>query len=120
LKDLVVDMAPFFDAAASVEPWLVTDPAYDGRLANERVQQLWSAAQCILCGICESQAIAGDVRHPIAAVHLLRFARDPRDRLGSARLSREQEVGTPDKVFADSLRTVCPKHVDVTPLLRDA
>src|SRR4029077_6178939 len=59
LKDLVVDMAPFWNKIRAMKPWL--DPGYNGAAKKERIvsQQQVNAnnkeALCILCGCCVSE-----------------------------------------------------------------
>ena len=59
LKDLVVDMAPFWNKIRAMKPWL--DPGYDEVAEKERIvsQQQMNAihkeALCIMCGCCVSE-----------------------------------------------------------------
>ena len=59
LKDLVVDMEPFWSKVRSVKPWL--DPGYDEPAEKERIvsQQkmnvIHKEALCIMCGCCVSE-----------------------------------------------------------------
>lgn len=117
LKDLVVDVEPMVGALGELEAWLVPSERYDGLLMPEVAQRLWSPAQCVLCGICASDSSVGpSVRAP-AAIRALRLAHDPRDRVGLGRLERLGQLGALDGEFADRLRQVCPKAIDIRPLL---
>jgi succinate dehydrogenase / fumarate reductase iron-sulfur subunit len=59
IKDLVVDMNPFWGKIRSVKPWL--DPGYDEVAEKERIvsqQQMnviHKEALCIMCGCCVSE-----------------------------------------------------------------
>jgi succinate dehydrogenase / fumarate reductase iron-sulfur subunit len=117
LRDLVVDMDPFLAELKRVGAWLVPNPHYDGVMAKETVHRLWSATTCVLCGICASEQAAAADPHPAAVVRVLRFAHDPRDLLGLARLAALRGP-EPDGRFAERLKAVCPKRVDVTQLVR--
>ena len=100
IKDLVVDRSDFERRMLSVKPYLVPKPEL---LASDKwypmppsVQMdLWSAAQCIWCGICYSLCPVALVDEGYAAPHGLvktyRFAYDPRDELGKKRVFMVEE-----------------------------
>jgi succinate dehydrogenase / fumarate reductase iron-sulfur subunit len=94
LKDLIVDMEPFFDQYRSILPYLVNDePVPD----TERLQSQAERARfddttkCILCAACTSSCpvFMGDKRYvgPQAIVAAHRFILDSRDRAAAERLS---------------------------------
>jgi succinate dehydrogenase / fumarate reductase iron-sulfur subunit len=117
LRDLVVDVAPFFDAFAQAEAWLEPAADYDGVVPRETFNRLWGPAGCVLCGICVGDAAAARGAHPAVVARILRLAHDPRDARGTGRL---QGLDTPricDEAFASRLRAICPKRVDVRGLL---
>jgi succinate dehydrogenase / fumarate reductase iron-sulfur subunit len=118
LKDLVVDMDPFFDAFARAAAWLVPAAAYDGVVPPDTLRRMWGAAGCVLCGVCVGRAPAPDGSHPAVVARVLRLAADPRDALGAARLAHLDDPDRYDARFADALRAVCPKAVDVSGLTR--
>lgn len=119
LKDLVVDLDPFLDALKRLNAWLVPDPDYDGTMPPDVFQRLWSAATCILCGICAADSTAREASmQAAAAVRALRFLHDPRDRVGAARQERLDALGILNSGFAERLRATCPKAVDITGLLQ--
>lgn len=115
LRDLVVDMDPFFEQFDRAGAWLIPDPAYDGLLSAEISGRLWPAMSCVMCGICSRGQDEGSLAHPAAVSRVLSLAHDPRDAHGRARLSGLDE--RPDREFAERLRTVCPKGVDVRGLV---
>jgi succinate dehydrogenase / fumarate reductase iron-sulfur subunit len=120
LKDLVVDMEPFFEGLARVEPWLVPNERFDGLMSRADARRMWGAATCVLCGICATGARStGANPHPAAVAHLLRFVRDPRDARGEARLASLDRPERYNQRFAEGLKAVCPKDVDIAPLLSD-
>ena len=59
VRDLVVDMGPFWNKIRAVKPWL--DPGYDEVAEKERIvsQQAMNVihkeALCIMCGCCVSE-----------------------------------------------------------------
>ncbi len=118
-KDLVVDMAPFWEAYRLVEPYL--QPAGDvppkGHLVEEKdMETVFQYITCILCACCYSACPVAtrDSRYvgPAALAKLYRFIKDPRDKRPFASLAK---VDTPtgawgcDTVFR--CNDVCPKEV---------
>src|SRR6478735_6599906 len=95
IKDLIVDMGPFWQKIRDVKPWL--DAGYDEASERERVvsQQQMSVIQkealCIMCGCCVSECNAmesdPDFRGPAALAKGMRFVVDPRD--ATAKLGAE-------------------------------
>ncbi|MGE3844203.1 MAG: succinate dehydrogenase/fumarate reductase iron-sulfur subunit [Vicinamibacterales bacterium] len=115
LRDLVVDVDPFFDALRAQRTWLVPDEAYDGRIPPARVEPMWHVSGCVLCGICAG--LTDDhSSHPAATARVLRLAFDPRDVEGPARLASVDLDAC--RVVAEPLAEVCPADVDIRPLLR--
>lgn len=124
LKDLLVDMGPFFDHYRSVLPYLINDtpPPADGR---ERLQSIEDrerfddTTKCILCAACTSSCPVfwADGRYvgPAAIVQAHRFIYDTRDQGGDKRLD---VVGDTFGVW--KCRTVfnctnaCPREIEVT------
>lgn len=117
LKDLVVEMEPFFDAFEQVQAWLVPAARYDGLMSQDVFRRLWGATACVLCGICVGQPGALEGSHPAAVARVLRLASDPRDELGQARLGRLERPERYGAEWAAALKAVCPKGVDVGRLL---
>jgi succinate dehydrogenase / fumarate reductase iron-sulfur subunit len=113
LRDLVVDMDPFFEGLRRALPWLVPNPAYDGRIAPARSEAMEVPATCVLCGICESDQprASGAAAGPAAWVKAYRFALDPRDALGATRLKVLADLGLVARESLDRLARVCPKNI---------
>lgn len=124
LKDLVVDMEPFFEHYRSVMPFYVNDtplPA-DGR---ERLQsqvdkdQITETTNCILCACCTTSCPSfwanGKYVGPAAIVQAHRFLFDTRDQATQERLD---EMSEPNGVWR--CRTIynctpaCPRGIRVT------
>jgi succinate dehydrogenase/fumarate reductase-like Fe-S protein len=121
LRDLVVDMEPFYDQLERVNGWLVPDPEYSGVMRKDVSQRLWSATTCVLCGVCAAGCgaeLPADAPHPAAVARVLRFANDPRDAIGPSRVEMLKPA-VPGFGFAKWLRTICPKQVDVMDLIPD-
>src|SRR6266536_2091171 len=98
LKDLVVDMEPFWEKFRSVDPYL--RPGYDeppdgkeNRIKQARMNVIHKEALCINCGCCVSEcnAMESDPEFlgPQALAKGMRFVGDPRD---GAAVQRLEEV----------------------------
>jgi succinate dehydrogenase / fumarate reductase iron-sulfur subunit len=125
IKDLVVDMASFWEKIHDVHPWLVPG----ARLADEDVPirlqaqghanpQFHNVDACIMCGACVAACTVHEVSKgfagPAALAKADRFLSDPRESLSSrrARLSALQdEDGMWDCTRCNFCVEVCPKDV---------
>jgi succinate dehydrogenase / fumarate reductase, iron-sulfur subunit len=86
LKDLIVDLDPFWDKFKSVKPYLVPDgpaPERERLVSKEDMQKLFRESACILCAACYSEcnslAADPDFVGPAALAWGYRFAGDVRD-----------------------------------------
>ena len=106
VKDLVVDMTPFWSKFRAVEPWL--QPGYDqpadGKeylISQERMNVIHKESLCINCGCCVSEcnAMEADPEFlgPQALAKGMRFVGDPRDgddrRAARGRTTRARHLG---------------------------
>jgi succinate dehydrogenase / fumarate reductase iron-sulfur subunit len=121
VKDLVVDMDPFWSKIRRMKPWL--DPGYDEVLEKERIvsQQEMNAihkeALCIMCGCCVSEcnSMESDPEFfgPAALAKGFRFVGDPRDQAPVERLEDyNDEHGIWDCTRCYFCNERCPKGVD--------
>jgi succinate dehydrogenase / fumarate reductase iron-sulfur subunit len=121
IKDLVVDMDPFWRKIRAVKPWL--DPGYDEVTEKERVvaqQQMnviHKEALCIMCGCCVSEcnSMESDPEFlgPAALAKGFRFVGDPRDQTAVERLQElNSEHGIWDCTRCYFCNERCPKGVD--------
>jgi succinate dehydrogenase / fumarate reductase iron-sulfur subunit len=124
LKDLVVDMEPFFDHYRSVMPFFVNDtpvPA-DGRerrQTQEDREKFDDTTKCILCAACTTSCPSfwanGHYVGPAAIVQAHRFIFDTRDEGWKERL---EILAEPNGVWR--CRTIfnctpaCPREIQVT------
>jgi succinate dehydrogenase / fumarate reductase iron-sulfur subunit len=122
LKDLIVDMEPFFAQYRAVMPYLVND---EDPGARERLQSPEDRARyddttkCILCAACTTSCPSfwarGDYVGPAAIVQAHRFIFDSRDHAAEDRL---QILGDANGVWR--CRTIfncteaCPRGIQVT------
>ena len=122
VKDLVVDMDPFWEKFNSVNPYL--QPGYeeppDGKehlIRQERMNVIHKEALCINCGCCVSEcnAMESDPRFvgPQALAKAMRFVGDPRDSQKLARLEKlNDEHGIWECTRCYFCNERCPKGVD--------
>jgi succinate dehydrogenase / fumarate reductase iron-sulfur subunit len=122
VKDLVVDMDPFWEKFRSVDPYL--QPGYqeppDGRehlIRQERMNVIHKEALCINCGCCVSEcnAMESDPQFigPQALAKAMRFVGDPRDGEKLARLEKlNGEHGIWECTRCYFCNERCPKGVD--------
>jgi succinate dehydrogenase / fumarate reductase iron-sulfur subunit len=122
IKDLVVDMGPFWQKFKSVDPYL--QPGYqeppDGRehlIRQERMNVVHKEALCINCGCCVSEcnAMESDPMFigPQALAKAMRFVGDPRDGQKLARLEKlNGEHGIWECTRCYFCNERCPKGVD--------
>lgn len=122
IKDLVVDMVPFFDQNTKILPYLINfDPAPEReRLQSPEDQhKILQAITCILCGCCTSSCPSywADKEYlgPAAILKGARFVLDTRDRAMDERIERlAQEHGVWRCHSIYNCVEVCPKEIDVT------
>ena len=122
VKDLVVDMGPFWEKFNYVNPYL--QPGYqeppDGKehlINQERMNVVHKEALCINCGCCVSECNAMEAdplfTGPQALAKAMRFVGDPRDGQKLARLEKlngEHGIWECTRCYFCTER--CPKGVD--------
>jgi succinate dehydrogenase / fumarate reductase iron-sulfur subunit len=123
IKDLVVDMASFWEKVRDVHPWLVPAgrPSHQGmpaRAQDHGNPQFHNVDACIMCGACVAACTVHEVSKgfagPAALAKADRFLSDPRESRSStrARLSALQdEHGIWDCTRCNFCVEVCPKDV---------
>ncbi len=122
IKDLVVDMSPFWEKYEAVRPWLISnEPSHDRespQSARERAV-FDRGVNCVLCACCYGACpvLARDGRYvgPAALAKLFRFMRDSRDLRSLSdveHLNTEAGVWGCDTIL--SCIDACPKDVRPT------
>jgi succinate dehydrogenase / fumarate reductase, iron-sulfur subunit len=93
MKDLVVDMDPFWEKFRAIKPYLEEDddpPVKEWRVQQEELDRIMTEALCIQCGCCVSECNSmeadPDFLGPAALAKAARFVYDVRDRGGKSRL----------------------------------
>jgi succinate dehydrogenase / fumarate reductase iron-sulfur subunit len=123
IKDLVVDMEPFFDAYKSIPPFLINDePTPDGRERRQSIaeRELYDdTTKCILCGSCTGSCPSYWANDkyvgPATIVNAHRFIFDSRDRATAERLGTMNEksgVWRCRTIF--NCTDACPRGIEVT------
>ncbi len=127
LKDLVVDMDPFFAQYRSVMPYLVNsdDPGERERLQSPEERARYDdTTKCILCAACTTscpifwanESYVG----PAAIVNAHRFLYDSRDEAGADRLEvLDQRSGVWACRTAFNCTDACPRGIKVTAAIED-
>lgn len=122
LKDLVVDMEPFFQAYRDVMPFLVTkgnEPTRERLQSAEDRERFDDTTKCILCAACTSSCPVfwndGQYFGPAAIVNAHRFIFDSRDEAGEQRL---EILNDKDGVWrcrtTFNCTDACPRGIEVT------
>lgn len=127
IKDLIVDMEPFFEHYKSVMPYFINDSPLpeDGR---ERLQssadreRFDEGTKCILCACCTTSCpsfwASGDYVGPAAVVQAHRFIFDSRDTAAAQRLEvLNQQFGVWRCRTAFNCTNACPREIPVTQLI---
>jgi succinate dehydrogenase / fumarate reductase, iron-sulfur subunit len=121
VKDLVVDMGPFWSKIRAMKPWL--DTGYEEHPEKEfiatptQMEPIRKEALCIMCGCCVSEcnSMESDPEFlgPAALAKGMRFVGDPRERNGVERLEEYSgEHGIWDCTRCYFCQQRCPKGVD--------
>ncbi|MER5442374.1 succinate dehydrogenase iron-sulfur subunit [Streptomyces sp. NPDC002790] len=127
LKDLVVDMDPFFQAYRDVMPFLVTtgnEPTRERYQSDEDRARFDDTTKCILCAACTSSCPVfwndGQYFGPAAIVNAHRFIFDSRDEAGEQRL---EILNDRDGVWrcrtTFNCTDACPRGIEVTKAIQE-
>ena len=124
VKDLVVDLDPFFEKYSSVKPYLISKippPEKERPQSVEEHRKFEDAIRCILCACCTSSCPVNQAKEtggyvgPAALVRAFRYLFDSRDE------GKEEWIALlDDKDVAWGCQTkwfctkVCPKEIPVT------
>ncbi|KPC80156.1 MULTISPECIES: succinate dehydrogenase iron-sulfur subunit [Streptomyces] len=127
LKDLVVDMDPFFQAYRDVMPFLITkgnEPTRERLQSAEDRERFDDTTKCILCAACTSSCPVfwndGQYFGPAAIVNAHRFIFDSRDEAGEQRL---EILNDRDGVWrcrtTFNCTDACPRGIEVTKAIQE-
>jgi succinate dehydrogenase / fumarate reductase iron-sulfur subunit len=116
IKDLVIDIRPFFRKVHQIKPYLQDGPEKATKVDRSSYDQVNHVTQCIMCGCCYSDCTMKEVSEayigPAALAKAFRFVSDPREGQKSARL---QELSEPGMMWSCTRCSMCiescPKDV---------
>jgi succinate dehydrogenase / fumarate reductase iron-sulfur subunit len=118
LKDLVVDMEPFWEKYQRVRPWLHAEisAAQEHRMSETERARIDQFVNCILCGLCYASCPATKTNDaftgPAALSKLYRFLADSREGRNAEILKQQNSA---DGVWGCrgvlKCNAVCPKAV---------
>lgn len=124
IKDLIVDMDPFFAHYRSVMPYFVNDDPLpeDGkerRQSPEERERFDDTTKCILCAACTTACppfwADGEYVGPAAIVNAHRFIFDSRDRAAAERLAiLANDKGVWRCRTAFNCTEACPREIKIT------
>jgi succinate dehydrogenase / fumarate reductase iron-sulfur subunit len=122
IKDLVVDMEPFFAQYRAVLPFLINtdDPGYSERLQSQEDRERFDdTTKCILCAACTTSCPIywGNDSYvgPASIVNAHRFIFDSRDQGSAQRLDiLNEKSGVWRCRTAFNCSEACPRGIKVT------
>ncbi len=121
LKDLIVDMTPFFEKVELIRPYLVASgPPEKERLQSpEQSKKISEAIRCILCACCTGACpVSNENSQFLGPAPLLQAFRRIFDSRDEEREERLKQLDVPDGVWGCvnhfECTRVCPKEIRVT------
>lgn len=127
IKDLVVDMEPFFASYREIMPFLITNgeqPERERIQSAEQRERFDDTTKCILCAACTSSCPVfwtdGQYFGPAAIVNAHRFIFDSRDEGAATRvqiLNDKEGVWRCRTTFNCS--EACPRGIEVTKAIQE-
>jgi succinate dehydrogenase / fumarate reductase iron-sulfur subunit len=127
IKDLVVDMEPFFASYREIMPFLITtgnEPTKERLQSAEERARFDDTTKCILCAACTSSCPVfwtdGQYFGPAAIVNAHRFIFDSRDEGGAQRLeilNDKEGVWRCRTTF--NCTEACPRGIEVTKAIQE-
>ncbi len=122
IKDMIVDMEPFFAKYRSIKPYLVNDEPVGEKERLQTVddrERFDDTTKCILCGACTSSCPSfwanGEYVGPAAIVQAHRFLFDSRDHGKAERLNvLNQITGVWRCRTIFNCVEACPRDIQIT------
>ncbi len=116
LKDLVVDIQPFYEKVRKIVPYVQEGPEKEAHVTKDSFSQVNMVSNCIMCGACYSDCTAmvenPDFIGPAALAKAYRFVSDPREGNKTERLQELSEKnGVWDCTRCGMCVDACPKGV---------
>ncbi len=122
IKDLIVDMDPFFEHFRSVKPYFINDepePEKERLQSPEERDRFDDTTKCILCACCTTSCPSFWANEqyvgPAAIVAAHRFIFDSRDRAGAERLKiLNEQFGIYRCHTIFNCTVACPREIQIT------
>jgi succinate dehydrogenase / fumarate reductase iron-sulfur subunit len=122
IKDLIVDMDPFFEHYRTVLPYFINDepaPRTERLQSPEERERFDDTTKCILCACCTTSCPsfwANDTYlGPAAIINAHRFIYDSRDRAAAERLAiLSEQFGVYRCHTIFNCTIACPREIEVT------
>ncbi len=122
IKDLIVDMEPFFEHYRSILPYLVSDdvPEQGERLQSQEARARYDdSTKCILCAACTTACPSfwadDEYLGPAAIVQAHRFIFDDRDQAAAERLAiLNEQFGVWRCRTIFNCVEACPREIKIT------
>ncbi|MBF0296827.1 MAG: 4Fe-4S dicluster domain-containing protein [Magnetococcales bacterium] len=116
LKDMAIDIGPFFERVHKITPYLTEGPETDAVTEKTAYDQVNHVTQCIMCGSCYSDCTMAEVSPefigPAALAKAFRFVSDPREGQKTKRL---RQLAEPHMMWSCARCAMCvetcPKDV---------
>ena len=126
LKDLVVDMEPFYAEMKNLEPWLKNSyekGQHESRVSPEENQKIEKSGECIWCAACFSDCPSREVNKnymgPAASVQAHRFIFDVRDEHKKERLEKITDKKIWLCAHCEKATENCPQKIDPQSVISD-
>ena len=119
LRDLAIDIAPFFEKVHQIKPYLEEGPEKAHTLDKSAYDQVNHVTQCIMCGCCYSDCTMEEVSAafvgPAALAKAFRVVSDPRE---GQKTSRLEALSKPHGIWSCSSCAMCVESCpkDVKPM----
>ncbi|MBF0162528.1 MAG: 4Fe-4S dicluster domain-containing protein [Magnetococcales bacterium] len=119
IKDLVVDIGPFYRKVHKIKPYLEDGPEQAHTLDKSAYDQVNHVTQCIMCGCCYSDCTMLEVSKefvgPAALAKAFRVVADPREGQKTMRL---RDLSEPSMMWSCSRCAMCVESCpkDVKPM----
>jgi succinate dehydrogenase / fumarate reductase iron-sulfur subunit len=122
LKDMFVDLEPFFEHYRSIMPYFVNDeaePEKERLQSPEQRDRFDDTTKCILCAACTTSCPSfwanGEYVGPAAIVNAHRFIFDSRDRAAAGRLQvLNDQFGVYRCHTIFNCTEACPRDIQIT------
>jgi len=122
IKDLIVDMDPFFEHFRTVLPYFINDepaPRTERLQSPEERERFDDTTKCILCACCTTSCPSfwanDNYLGPAAIVNAHRFIFDSRDRAAAERLAiLSEQFGVYRCHTIFNCTIACPREIEVT------